>query len=137
MIKYDRLKSFIELNETIEVDKYVIMTHTKEDFEILRDILIELDYSPAIPLDTLETMMNNFVTNNGYECSWRISKRMGIAWNNQSIDWWCENSQSDIINLCSDGTVQVINAKSTTVIPVIRNGKQCGYYYYTSNNMEV
>ena len=136
MIDYDRLRSFIELNEAIEVDKYVIMTHTKEDFEILRDILIELDYSPAIPLDTLENMMNNFVADNGYDCAWRISKRMGITWNNQGINWWRVNACLDIIDLCDDGTVQVIDADKTTVIPLIKNGKQLGYYCYTNINME-
>ena len=137
MIDRDRLKCFIELNDSVGVDKYVIMTHIKEDFEILRDILVELNYHPAIPLDTLENMMNSFVTDNGYDCAWRISRRMGIAWNNQCINWWKVHGQLDIINLCNDGTVQVIDTKSTPVIPVIRNGKQLGYYCYTSNNMEV
>lgn len=133
MMKIDKLKSLIELNT--DIDKYVIMSHTKEDFEILRNILVDLDYYPSIPLDTLENMMNNFVADNGYDCAWRISKRMGIAWNNQSIEWWRENSQFDIINICSDGTVQIID-KDSTIIPVIHDSKPVGYYFYNNKDLK-
>lgn len=73
--------------------KCVVITHTKEEFDILRDILTELNYEHSIPLDTLEKMMNNRVEENGYECCWRISDYMGVCWDEQvsidkSIKYW-------------------------------------------------
>ena len=44
----DVIRSLVKHN--IDYDGYVIVTHNKEHFETLRDILVELGFGPAAPI---------------------------------------------------------------------------------------
>lgn len=94
----NRIRKIIENNKGIE---FVVMTHNKEEFETLRDILVELDYEYIIPLDTLYTMMNNVVEDDGYNIGWRISESRGIAYN-ESVEHW-KQYYSDILEINQNG----------------------------------
>ena len=94
----NRIRNIIEDNKGID---FVVMTHNKEEFETLRDILVELDYEYAIPLDTLFNMMNNIVEDDGYNIGWRISESRGIAYND-SVEHW-KQYYSDILEINQNG----------------------------------
>ena len=94
----NRIRRIIESNKGIE---FVVMTHNKEEFETLRDILVKLDYEYAIPLDTLFNMMNNIVEDDGYNIGWRISESRGIAYN-ESVEHW-KQYYSDILEINQNG----------------------------------
>ena len=98
-----RIKSIIENNKGIE---FVVITHNKEEFETLRDILVELDYEYAIPLAPLYEMMNNIVEDDGYNIGWRISESRGIAYN-ESIEHW-KQYYSDILEINRNGELVFI-----------------------------
>lgn len=93
-----RIRKIIENNKGID---FVVMTHNKEEFEALRDILVEFDYEYAIPLAPLFEMMNNIVEDNGYNIGWRISEGRGIAYN-ESVEHW-KQYYSDILEINQDG----------------------------------
>lgn len=93
-----RIRKIIENNKGID---FVIMTHNKNEFEILRDILIDMEYEAYIPLDSLYEMMNGVAKETNYCCGWRISERKGIAWN-PSIKHWKEY-YSDILEINQSG----------------------------------
>ena len=90
----NRIKKIIENNKGIE---FVVITHNKEEFEVLRDILVELDYEYSIPLAPLFEMMNDIVENDGYNIGWRISESRGIAYN-ESVEHW-KQYYSDILEI--------------------------------------
>ena len=98
-----RIRKIIENNSGVE---FVVMTHNKEEFKTLRDILVELDYEYAVPLDTLFNMMNNIVKNNDYNLGWRISESRGIAYN-ESVEHW-RQYYSDILEINQDGELVFI-----------------------------
>lgn len=130
------LKEFIECN----LDKeYVIFIHTKDHFEVLRDILVTLEFYPTIQLDSLENMMNTYVDDNNYECGLRISKRRGIAWNHESIEWWIQK-YFDIIEVCTDGSIKyhgdISQCPFSGMIPVVIDGAVIGYYFYNINDIK-
>ena len=52
----NRIKSIFEKNKNF---KCVIVTHNKEEFETLRDILGELRYSHSITPDSLPILMDS------------------------------------------------------------------------------
>lgn len=94
----NRIRKIIENNKGID---FVVMTHNEEEFETLRDILIELDYEYAVPLDTLFNMMNSIVEDNGYDIGWRISESRGVAYN-ESVEHW-KQYYSDILEINQNG----------------------------------
>ena len=105
----NRIKNMLKKNKDF---KCVVVTHNKEEFETLRDILIEMNFEHSIPLDTLENMMNNRVKEDGYECCWRISDYMGVCWDGNttlkdSIEYW-EQYTSDILEIDSNGNLEFI-----------------------------
>lgn len=78
------------IREIIEKSKgvdFVVMTHDKKEFERLRDVLVDMEYEPSIPLGSLYEMMNSTAKKTNYQCGWRISERKGIAWN-PSVEHW-------------------------------------------------
>lgn len=105
----NRIKDMLKKNKDF---KCVVVTHNKEEFETLRDILIEMNFEHSIPLDTLENMMNSRAEEDGYECCWRISDYMGVCWDeyndlNKSIEYWKQYT-SDILAINSDGNLDFI-----------------------------
>lgn len=89
-----RLKNIIQQQNNF---KFIIITHNKNEFETLRNILSELDFEHSIPICNLSDMMNDRVQDEpfGYECCWRISDYMGVCWDgnnnlNDSIKYWKE-----------------------------------------------
>ena len=54
----ERIRQVIEDNKGVD---FVVMTHNREEFEILRDILVDMKYEAAIP-HMLERM-NHFAKN--------------------------------------------------------------------------
>jgi hypothetical protein len=105
----NRIKDIIKKNKDF---KCVVVTHNKEEFETLRDILVELNFEHSIPFDTLENMMNVRVEEDGYNCCWRISDYMGVCWDeytdlNESIKYWSQYT-SDILEINADGNLDFI-----------------------------
>lgn len=98
-----RIKDIIAKNPGIS---FVVMTKNKEEFETLRDILIELNYEPSIPLDSLENMMNSAAEDTNYNCGWRISEDRGIAWN-ESLEHWREY-YADILAINDNGELTFV-----------------------------
>ena len=104
-----RMKSILQKNEKFKV---VIVTHTKKEYEILRDILTELRFTHSILPDPLENLMNAHVKEIGYRCCWRISDYMGVCWNDiknldRSINYWKQYC-SDIIEINKEGNLVFI-----------------------------
>ena len=105
----NKIKDILKKNKNF---KCVVITHNKEEFETLRDILIEMKFEHSIPLDTLENMMNSRTEEDGYKCCWRISDYMGVCWDeykvlNESIEYWKQYT-SDILKINSDGSLDFI-----------------------------
>ena len=98
-----RIRKIIENNKGVE---FVVMTHNKEEFETLRNILVELNYEYAIPLAPLYEMMNNIVEDDGYNIGWRISENRGIAYN-KSVEHW-KQYYSDILEINQNGELVFI-----------------------------
>ena len=101
-----RIRDIIRKNKNF---KCVVITHSKEQFETLRDILIEENFQHCIPLDTLANMMNRRVHDIGYECCWRISDYMGVCWDersnlNDAIEYWKQYT-SNILEIASDNNL--------------------------------
>ena len=82
------------------------MTNNKEEFEVLRDILISKNYAPSIPIGTLKEMMDNAAEETDYKCGWRISESRGIAWN-ESVEHW-KDYYSDILMIDENGDLVFI-----------------------------
>ena len=137
MVNKNTLKSFIETN--MHVDQYVIFTHNQPDFEILRSILIELCFKPTISIDTLANMMKNCAEEHNYECGWRISKRRGIAWNGESIEWW-KLRLYNIIEIHNDGSIQyhgdISRCPFGNMIPLVKDGNVIGCYFYNIDDIK-
>lgn len=92
-----RVKSIFEKNTNF---KCVIVTHNKEEFETLRDILGELRYSHSIIPDSLPILMDSRVKEtNSYEHCWRVSDYMGVCW---SADENLEEELAHWKRFCSD-----------------------------------
>ena len=64
------IKDIINKNKNF---KFVIITHNKEEYEALKEVLVELGYQHSIPLNELSVMMDERVKEEGYDCCWRIS----------------------------------------------------------------
>lgn len=94
----NRIKNIIEKNKGVE---FVVVTHNKEEFETLRDILSEMSFEPSIPLDSLTEMMNSMAEETNYECGWRISESRGITWN-ESVEHW-KHYYADILEINENG----------------------------------
>lgn len=99
----ERVKKIIENNKGIE---FVVMTHNKEEYETLRDILVSMGFGYAILLDSLEKMMNDFAEDYNYCGGWRISESRGIAFNN-SVDHW-KRYYSDILEINENGDLTFV-----------------------------
>jgi len=105
----NRIRDIIKNNKDFKI---AVVTHNKEEFETLRDILIEMNFEHAIPLFPLDEMMNNQVEDNGYECCWRISDYMGVCWGdhadlNEAIEYWRQYT-SDILEIDKGGNLVFI-----------------------------
>ena len=98
-----RIREIIENNKGID---FVVMTHNKNEFEILRDILIDMEFEPSIPIDSLYEIMNSVAKETNYQCGWRISERKGIAWNH-SVKHWKEY-YSDILEINQSGELELV-----------------------------
>lgn len=94
------IKDIINKNKNF---KFVVITHNREEYEALKEVLVELGYQHSIPLDELSVMMDERVREDGYDCCWRISDYMGVCWSEHSnisedITFW-KSITNDILEL--------------------------------------
>ena len=94
----ERIRQIIEDNKGVD---FVVMTHNSDEFEILRDILVDMKYEAAIPLAPLKEMMDNAAEESNYQCGWRISEGRGVSWN-ESVEHW-KYYYADILEINQDG----------------------------------
>lgn len=98
-----RIRNIINKNKGID---FVIITKNKNEYEVLRDILIDMNYEAAIPIASLKEMMDECAEETNYYCGWRISKRMGVTWN-PSIEHW-KKHYSDILEINANGELAFV-----------------------------
>lgn len=122
------LNDFIKAN--INHDGYIIITHSKEHFEILLDVLIKLGLQPTIPI---------FADGDDYNCGWHISKQRGMVCTIiYDVNFW-ERFYSDIIEIFPDNKNinyigDIENTELKEIIPIKKNGKILGFYIYDLDN---
>lgn len=80
------IKELIQKNEDIE---FVFHVQSEAELEELVTALEALDYEYAIPLGTIREMAEDFVSTDGYDGCWRISRERGIAYNPSVEHWKC------------------------------------------------
>lgn len=96
------IKELIEKNEDIE---FVFHVQSEAELEELVTALEELDYEYAIPIGTIREMAEDFVSTDGFDGCWRISRERGIAYN-PSVEHW-KFYVNDIAQYNSKGELEI------------------------------
>ncbi len=96
----EKIREILKKNKNF---KCVVITHNKEEYEILKEVLVDLGYQHSIPLDTLPNMMDERVKEDGFDCCWRVSDYMGVCWSEYSdlkedVAYW-KSVTNDILEL--------------------------------------
>lgn len=96
-------ENFKKLIKNNEGKSFVIRTTNKEEYMAVLETLVEMDFKPSVPLDTLENMMNGMVEEIGYNNYWRVCSRMGVTWND-SLEHWKQYT-NDIVGFDNNGKI--------------------------------
>ncbi len=93
------LKRLIEVNEGKE---FVVMTHSKEQYESFRDIVLDMGFDFVIKtFGNDKEEMDSIAEEYNYVGGWRVSKSRGIAFNESQEHW--EKYYNDILEVREDG----------------------------------
>lgn len=58
---------------------FIVMTKNRYEYEVLRDILVNLNYRYFWPIDSLNVIMDSLAITSCYQGYWRISKNSGVS----------------------------------------------------------
>ena len=93
------LKAILEMNPDKE---FVVMTHSKEEYEAFRNIVLDMEFDFVIKTcDSNKEAMDTIAKECNYVGGWRVSKSRGIAFNESQSHW--EAYYSDILEVREDG----------------------------------
>lgn len=98
----NRIRDIIKNNPG---EEFVVHTQNEDEFEALIDVLEDMGFKYAIPLNTLRKVANKFAKKDGFDGCWRISESRGIAYN-KSVEHW-KQYYSDILEI-KDGKIVFI-----------------------------